>query len=86
VFSARSESEKKKTAFKDSDCKFKQGYNEGKKFHLLRAGDCRQRMNGCYEGFNFLSSLFASLQSQCQWRSFLLGLPNCLHVISVLVL
>jgi len=42
VFSARSESEKKKTAYKDGECKFKQGYNEGKNFHLLRAGDCRQ--------------------------------------------
>jgi hypothetical protein len=33
-------SEKKKMAFKDSDCKFKHGCNERKKFHLLRAGDC----------------------------------------------
>jgi hypothetical protein len=42
LFSPRSESEKKRTAFKDSDCKFKHGSNERKKFHLLRAGDCRQ--------------------------------------------
>jgi len=44
------------------------------------------RMNGCYEGLNFLSSLFALLQSQCQWRSFLSSLRNRLHVVSVLVL
>jgi len=43
------------------------------------------RMNGCYEGFNFLSSLFALLQSQCQCRSFLSSLSNCLHAASVLV-
>jgi len=44
------------------------------------------RMNGCNEGLNFLSSLFALLQCQCQWRSFLSSLPDCLYVVSVLVL